>query len=1726
MKRKRKSQCPFPLLDDTLKKTKVHAQRKFAQGSNVNSPMITPINELETEMPHVDVMPEPGELLPMKRPNTEDFLTFLCFRGTPILPPTLNFFNTASIVDTNGQVHEIKSEGPKNGPIDIAKCSTSEKPFIAFGVRKRADPIIISKQMDRKRRHALALQALRRKYQEQKMAKIRALTISKLSEKGTNRTVLKTNIISKPEGITKKTNSLQKTKILSAKHVKVTTQTTLRPKIKPSLKQNMCLRSFRGRFVHKELPFRKTIQQSDVRKGVRRPLKKLVVKKNKSASGHSILKTSAQEKTADIKKVRKVGNHNLSEIPETISSRVTRSEMSARRKQLKKRMLMANPSTFVKSRSLRLTTVNKTIISQRKTTMKCITPKVIRNDNPPAVRKVRPICGEKRPVPSEGDRVENKIETSKSNTQPKKETRQSLRRIFKCRIEGRRDISKTTNIKKVFERNRRLLNRNLDIKKEKQSVGNKKEISRSADGTKTAEVRKDTMKLSDTKKDVDRSVHVKKDRLKLTDMKRGLTRASKSDPIRSIDIKIESNISGNIGKEVSKPVGMKDNVTKKVNAKKYSGNSSEMKKKVSKITNMKKDPADIKKKYSKLTVSKKEVNKLADAKKVTEKAVENVVSTELKKGTSKPVYLKKEVCKSTDQKKSIGKVIEAKKEIITRSSEAKTEVTMVASCNKDEAKLPKLKQHNSKITETGKKIDVKKDDDLGDIDKTIKRETNKSTEIKVATKIATNKKDFNKILSSSVISNDSKIEFMQKNSIVTKSEVKESESQVEKGYKNTTIKLEETPQRTVQIMEATTAFKADLLSSCKKGNDSLEKMVKGHRHVSQIKEQLVVRKETNGEQGKGRECPTFNTLQQVCMVDSIKKVESSRSPTKRNIYKKNDDSPKLYGGMLAGEKLPITNARPTRKTKEAAAIYMEILSHKLGSDSKVDDDNISIDSFPELPNVKKTEQRENELKAQAKSSKDDNKGKESGDETIGKNYKGYNNDIKDEELETISRKQKCITANETTKTGSDSTKKLKCTEENKNKENYMFGNKRQIIEKKNDVVKETNNPGFGKSKIKNDVAEGQDDRVTMNKIYITDKSGSPSEETESLAVEKDNKSCEKVTDVEIVTKNRIQATEKKNTSEKKTSVPEIVSDLIEDKSNQHSEKLQDSGRRYTRNSALIHRVHHSDDSDESFHITVKVPRKRKMTRSKGLPKPLKASSISLFEPKVPEISLLNVGDPSVAKNQVKKPPTECSPDSDHSTTSDINLKVILNKVKNKKFSKTKSMTKAEHCFSDSDEEPLSKLTNKSVDGSHRSEIVKPNETRLSTCKKEKVELQKDIPAVKPKRECAKRPQNYLPMLSSSDEDEIFHGFDKNTKDKVNQKPLEVTLTHDPPLLELFSKDLDRRFGKEKVNMSNAQIEKWLNDSALAGNSIKKENDEMLKFGERIPTETLFDNVEAVDMEKLKFSVLSTPTKLNDMIKVDDSKVVDETIKSETEKTPKHLALDRKPIFRKGRAETRPNVNAFSPENESSVYAFGEDNEEVVSTPFRRPSRRPSSTGTSKSEDESSKQEDLKKGQFRIPLVKQEHMKSKEELESSTDADDASYHFYIPQKPCKSFTKIQAGAMKSKHIENRPLNRVVRATDRLSAECDDFKYKIPSSPSASSSSSAKIYKRQTPKQKSKTQDVVSPVYASEFPKRTDPAKLVEAPVFHPTDQEFQDPMEYIERIRHKGGAIWHMQNRTS
>lgn len=183
--------------------------------------------------------------------------------------------------------------------------------------------------------------------------------------------------------------------------------------------------------------------------------------------------------------------------------------------------------------------------------------------------------------------------------------------------------------------------------------------------------------------------------------------------------------------------------------------------------------------------------------------------------------------------------------------------------------------------------------------------------------------------------------------------------------------------------------------------------------------------------------------------------------------------------------------------------------------------------------------------------------------------------------------------------------------------------------------------------------------------------------------------------------------------------------------------------------------------------------------------------------------------------------------------SDEILNLKLPKKLSKRTSNKPQSIKSRKSFSDSDEEPLSKFTqNKSV-----------NKTRSKEKKYESKLIAKDThgdncgdsvksfsnnqelkqSSVKLKRECARRPQNYLFTFSSSDEEEQMFLSKKIVNEKKTNTDGDTYLLG-LANLDLSSKDLGRRFGKGKVNMSNEEIEQWLQNSANA------ENHDAVKLG--------------------------------------------------------------------------------------------------------------------------------------------------------------------------------------------------------------------------------------------------------------------------------------------------------
>ncbi|XP_069701736.1 uncharacterized protein Jarid2 [Periplaneta americana] len=184
------------------KRTKVHAQRKFAQGSsNMSSPALTPVKDKDKVKNNGTVLSP--ELIPTKRPKTEDFLTFLCFRGTPILPPCLDFFNIATVQETpdeeqGSSLGDCSRESTRNSKIASASVGSSrlQKSADRNGTEGVGGSGVIKKfdrsENDGKRKPPTAVQALRRKYQEQRLAKQRASNLKKLAQKVKGKNMVRT----------------------------------------------------------------------------------------------------------------------------------------------------------------------------------------------------------------------------------------------------------------------------------------------------------------------------------------------------------------------------------------------------------------------------------------------------------------------------------------------------------------------------------------------------------------------------------------------------------------------------------------------------------------------------------------------------------------------------------------------------------------------------------------------------------------------------------------------------------------------------------------------------------------------------------------------------------------------------------------------------------------------------------------------------------------------------------------------------------------------------------------------------------------------------------------------------------------------------------------------------------------------------------------------------------------------------------------------------------------------------------------------------------------------------------------------------------------------------------------------------------------------------------------------------------------------------------------------
>lgn len=1277
----------------------MHAQRKFAQGSNMSSPVITPIKEIERqERPKQEVIPEPTELLPTKRPNTEDFLTFLCFRGTPILPPSLNFFNTATgSYEKPPETEEEQNNGPiATGPVTKSINGTGERPFIAFGVRKRADPVVISKQMDKKRRHALALQALRRKYQEQRLAKIRAVTINSLSEKvGHKPLVRTTRSISKTETVTKKdVTEKVKYKVVEKRVVKVPPKPVKLPN-KPRIKPKMCLRSFRGRFVHHELNF----------KGIKKkppPTIKVKKKEIKQKRDSDFSSDDDQPLVKTVKKVRPANKAPFTRIIKKTTKKTT--EISLR----------ITRSTFTSS-------VNKIALRRQQMKQQLLLTK-------PPIKNLRlvPRKNVKKPQPTQ-----KKPETETKPTKPTPPAKKTV------------PITRSS--------------KNLEVPKKK----TKNEPS-------SAET---TPKIKD--KTIEEPAVTQRP-----------TRKTKE--AAAIYMEILGHKLVNDGKKDDDNVSI-DSFPELPNVRKTEQRENELKAKA-KVTD----------------------RKIVDKKQEEQKKVGSVFTVEKKKDTSSEQRKVSEI-QTVEKKKDMS--IEQKKVSSVQTVEKKRDM------NTEQKKVS-----TTQIVEKNKDVSVQQ---------------KKVSKVPTAEK----KKDTN--VEQKKVGNIQTIEKKRDVSVEQK-----KISSIQSAEKKKDMNIEQKKVSSIQTIQK------------KRDGNVEQKKVSNVQTAEKKRDASIEQKKVIGIQPLGKKRDASVEQKKVSSIQTVEKKRDASIEQKKvsNIktVEKTSTEQKKVGSTQAVEK------------KKDACIEQKRLTNTQTVDKKKD---VSVEK--KVSNIQITEKK-----------------------------KDVNIDQKkDSNIQIVERKKDVNS--EQDKVGS-----IETPAKNKIVDQKKITNI-ETVEKKKDV-------NIEQKQISNfqTVDKKKDASIDQKKASIP-KDATPSEQ----------KKVEKKIEVssepkKIVTRAQSSEADKNNVME--TRGGKIIRKNVD--SNEKTEAVPvEKKPQVPKKTKII------DDSDSDILSSPERPRKKILITKK-----IEKTELKKIENLPP-------------KKQIKSP------------------KPITYSESQKKESPL------EHNFNDSDEEPLSKLTQSKITTNKKlsdNKTSKKSSTNLDSKKQTnqkpivKTSEEKEIVSEKPKRECTKKQQNYHPMFSSSDdEDKLFHGFVKTESENKPAEKEETACAH-PLSADLLRRDVGRRFGKGKVNMSNEQIEKWLKESALAGTSIKKEDDEMLKFGEKLPTETLLESSQNIDTDSLKSSLLQ-PCQSKKEIKQEPEQSSSNPAKQNKETAIKNKIgnrtpiTDRKPIFRKEKNST-PNVNAFSANNESSVYAFGEENEDVINTPFRRPNRRPSSTATSRSEDEGSKSEDMGK----------------------------------------------------------------------------------------------------------------------------------------------------------------------
>lgn len=371
-------------------------------------------------------------------------------------------------------------------------------------------------------------------------------------------------------------------------------------------------------------------------------------------------------------------------------------------------------------------------------------------------------------------------------------------------------------------------------------------------------------------------------------------------------------------------------------------------------------------------------------------------------------------------------------------------------------------------------------------------------------------------------------------------------------------------------------------------------------------------------------------------------------------------------------------------------------------------------------------------------------------------------------------------------------------------------------------------------------------------------------------------------------------------------------------------------------------------------------------------------------------------------------------------------------------------------------------------------------------------------------------------------------------------------------------------GEDSQSSSNLKQEKC--DQPSSSNSKAKDS--------KARKETTSTKLFAKLNEKIKstFSIQDSGDKSLEIAKPEPKVVVSEQKSRAEKKTPVYNQSPRTPVYNKT-PETKPSskltpvlpksLGAFSPENEHSIYSFDREDEELPATPFRRhnsksdenvkSSSTPAAAATAAAPKQTtstthvslslSPDDNKKSAAISIDLLNTLKKSSEKQtidiVDKDDDSDSEGHTFYIPlQASSAAGSKtIQGVAVKlGTEGEEGPNQRIIMHAKLVT------KSRANATPLPESMSNVQELVKTLMASKDLSKSVpcatVQPRFkrseSSEVPHETQqqpppstsnarsrqqsqpqpPPKqgtLQEAPIFRPTEAEFNDPIEYIEKI---------------